>query len=67
MAGNNKGTGTEIIIGGFKIRPSEIIKEGVIRLKGEEAFRIWNIVRKYDIYNPLIREEIEKLLEEWIP
>ena len=60
-------TSNEIRVGGYIIRPDMVLKGKRIKAMGGEAYRIWSIVKRYDLTNLLVRGEIETLLEEWLP
>ena len=65
MAGYQK-MRNEIRVGGFRIQPYEVRKDNVVRLRGMEAYKVWNIIRRFNLDNPLIYDEVKRLLEEWI-
>ena len=65
MAGER--SGIVIKVGGYEITPLMVRKDGRVLARGDKAARVWTWVSGFDISNPLVKEELLRVLEEWFP
>ena len=56
-----------IRVGDYEITPLVVRRNGRVLARGDKAARVWKWASGFDISNPLVKEELLRVLEEWFP